>query len=617
MWCRIAVYADWYQASRGTSELLRLGASKSVAAASDTGRVALALLSSDIHQEECDSGVARLGEIALVADARIDNLSEIRQVVNAGPDESAGVTLIRAYLLRGESFVDWLIGDFSLVLWDARRRRLLAARDPFGVRPLVYRPSARGVWFASEIEQILATFDSCPLFDDGMIVEYLTHRYRMRNETFFREIRQVPAGHFVMADHSGIEVRRYWWPPDKSTEPADRERKEYLEEFRRLFRKSVERRMPLSKPVIVHVSGGVDSSSIAVVVNDLQLSGESSASSICGASPSYPGFSCDEQVFVDSVARTVSFPIRQWNGTHPDPVDLTDPALGCPGGRVANIDGTLGDVGIAREEGAATILSGLGGDQLGSASGIILDKLADRNWIGWLRELVLSPTAEGSSHYARLRFVAAQRVPYRLRRFLALVRARVPAWLAQDLHGIARELMTPTSSDLRFPSHIGRHVWTNLNSDALTLTVNALQQQGRSEGAQYRFPFLDRELVRFVLTVPYWHWPPPGPYQRLQRDALQSSLPPEVAGRFGKAEFTPILINRIFRARPLIEEFFDGKTWASARYVDRDQARWFWRNMLVSPGKATTLDWRHIWAVVTLEAWIRAVLRYYGAPRRL
>jgi hypothetical protein len=177
---------------------------------------------------------------------------------------------------------------------------------------------------------------------------------------------------------------------------------------------------------------------------------------------------------------------------------------------------------------------------------------------------------------------------------------------------------------VQFPSHVQAHRYREVTSQQVIRSVEVAQRLGMSHGIEVRFPFLDRDLVAFVLTIPYRLWPAPGPYARLHRDALADLLPPAVAARTSKAEFTPALLNRIVRAEPEVRQLLatDGDGWVSERYVPLARARRLVGEVMAARAGAGagagagTGDRRArwVWAIVTLEAWMRAILRYDGDP---
>jgi asparagine synthase (glutamine-hydrolysing) len=551
--------------------------------------------------------------ITVAADARIDNADELRSELGADAADSSDVLLGRAYLAWGASFPDHLRGDFAVVVWDERQRQLVAARDPFGVRPLVYRAADRCLWIRSHVAPMLAALgQKRPVLDDGMIVEHLLWRYRAADATFFRDIRQVPPGHTVVATPGGLEVRRYWLPQRKLD--LNLTTAECHSEFRRLFFQSVRRRSRSTASIVVHVSGGLDSSSIAVTVETLRRAGTLLAPDVLGVTASYPGLACDERPFSDAVARAVSFPVERWDATRPEALDLTAPGVECPDGRAAQISGVDGDIALTRRQGAGVILSGVGGDQLASVSGVVQDMVAGGNWRGAIRELIFFPGATAASRIARMRFVGRRYLPTALRDIVTWSRARPPNWLGEQFEPLARQLAMPGTDGLSFVSHVQTDRYRDITSQQVIRAVEAMQRQALPQGVEFRFPFLDLDLVNFVLSIPYQHWPAPGPYARLHREALANLLPPEIVARRTKTEFTPALMNRVFYARLEIERLISQDVWVSGQYVHRDRARRFIEGAFASSDADASGDWRQVWAIATLEAWMRAVLRYHPPP---
>lgn len=551
--------------------------------------------------------------VSVVADARIDNEDELRTRLSAA-GASVGELLIRAYLAWGEEFPEMVKGDFAVALWDARARRLVAARDPFGVRVLFYRLSGERMWLASSVRQLVKVSNETLVLEDQRIVEYLLGRYSAKDGTFFRQIRELPAGHILTAEEAALTVRPYWRPPFEGSTVIKTSAEECQTEFRRLFVESVRKRLRSDSPVIIHVSGGLDSSSIAGAADLIGRAGHLPTPYIRGAAALHPGLSCDESHFIDAVTRRVQFPIDRWDGTASTSVDLdlADPSIAQPGIRGLYRGGTVGDVGIARSQGASVILTGTGGDEIGTVVGFVKDLIADHQWSRAIDELLFFPSATMRTRAGRLKQIVRQSVPPELLRWNAIARADVPAWLARDFREMAKQLAAPEVSKVSFSSHLAGGVWERLSSARLGRVVTQFQEHLFPYGLEYRFPFLDRDLVRFVLTIPYEFWPRPRPAARLHREALAELLPPEVAQRFSKAEFTPALALRIRNARSQILAILEQGPWCSEQYVDRPKASAFCRAVLAKEEIGPAADWLSLWSIVTLEAWLRKTFEYNG-----
>jgi asparagine synthase (glutamine-hydrolysing) len=546
-----------------------------------------------------------IGEIAVAFDARIDNLGDLCATLRLNPKPSLSELLLSAYRAWGESFVDHLRGDFAVILWDSQLGRLLAARDPFGVRPLFFLQRDSRIWLASEVSTILEMSGGQTAVNRQRVVEYLVGSYKSPDATFFRDVRELPPGHTLTTTGSRTDVRRYWFPPSRQLNVAATDREDCHRRFRELFLQSVRRRLATDGPTAIHVSGGLDSSSIAGAANHLIGTLGWPGSAAVGVAGIYPGLACDERGFIGAVARHVRFPIEEWDAGDSDPIDLLDPLRSEPGGRITQRGGTMGDIALAHKHGSGVILSGVGGDEIGMVTGIVKDMIANGDLTGAIKEMLFFPDATLRSRAWRLKRLALQFAPESFLELDARVRADVPDWLAPDLRKTAREVAVPERSQISFSSQVQRSIWSRVASVQTARVVGRLQQQALSNGVEYRFPFLDRDLVDFVLAIPYEHWPRIAPFARLHREPLADLLPPEVTQRIGKAEFTPALANRCRRAEMVIRGLVGAGPWASVRYVDLERARRLCAALFDQDARVAPSGWARLWNIAALEAWLR------------
>lgn len=604
---RLAGYVDWRSIPATAAEHAWY-ALLSLEARVDAEAAFLGVFPGPDQVLDAQRGLATVGEVVVACDARLDNTAELRGMTPGGRHVSTVALIAAAYEKWGDGFADRLRGDFAIIIWDASRKRLVAATDPFSVRPLFYRTERRRLWLSTGIDRLVSTFPRAPALDDETVVEHLTSRFVLSGRTFFRDIRSVLPGHILIADQTSVCVKRYWHPP-LVTDDRWRDPREHGQQFRDAFLLAVERRLRSPGPVTIHVSGGVDSSSIAAAADLLHRHGRVQAPLLLGASPSYPGLACDEQEYIDAVARSVGFSILSWNGLNATALDLEYPGLAGPGTRVANIDGTFGDVDIARSHGSQVILSGFGGDQLGTPSGMIIDRLRQLSPLAQVACLLFGDDIPLSRRASRIRFVLREAQPRQMRKLVALARADVPGWLTSGYRPMARAIAATLDSGVRFQSAVSRFVWSNLNGAAVIRSLWGLRLQGADHGVEYRFPFLDRDLVELVLRTPYRFWPVPGPYERLHRQTLASILPAAIQGRRSKAEFTEILARRIRLAQQQISDLLSSSSWHSGVYVDQQRVAAEWRSDPAQSAGWSSLRCRRTWAVATLEAWLRRISR--------
>ena len=176
--------------------------------------------------------------------------------------------VVHLYEEAGTGAVERLDGMFALAVWDARRRALLLARDRFGEKPLYYHAGPAGIAFASEIRALLASGAVSAAVDDAALRQFLFFRFVPAPATGFAGIHKVPPSHWLLWQDGRTTLRRWWAPPappERAMPDADRQTfSGAASELRRLLREAVRRRLESDVPLGLLLSGGLDSSAIAV-----------------------------------------------------------------------------------------------------------------------------------------------------------------------------------------------------------------------------------------------------------------------------------------------------------------------------------------------------------------
>ena len=212
------------------------------------------------------------GNVWVVFNGEIFNHAELRTRLQARGHRfytrSDTEVLVHLYEDEGPGFLGELNGDFALALWDARRERLLLARDRVGIRPLFYATAAGCLTFASEVKALFRD-DRLPReLDPRGLNQVFTFWAALPPQTVFQGVQQLPPGHYLLADRGGVVTRRYWgltfpatagYRPDEDEDEVERLRATLIDATRLRLRADV--------PVGVYLSGGIDSSILAGLVH--------------------------------------------------------------------------------------------------------------------------------------------------------------------------------------------------------------------------------------------------------------------------------------------------------------------------------------------------------------
>jgi asparagine synthase (glutamine-hydrolysing) len=257
------------------------------------------------------------GQIVVVVNGEFYDFERIRADLQArghrfrtGSDSEILVHLYEEY---GAHCLHHLRGEFAFLLWDARRKRLLAGRDRFGIKPLFYADIAGTLAFASEVKALLAA--GLPArWDHETFAQFTALTGYAPDRSLFQGARQVPPGHYLLASAGERQLVRYWdfdYAPGEaapSTDAASDAR--HIEQFRATLDEAVRLRLRADVPVACYLSGGLDSCAV------LGLAARHSSTPIRAFNLSFERPEYDEEPIAREMAARcnaefVSIPIRQ------------------------------------------------------------------------------------------------------------------------------------------------------------------------------------------------------------------------------------------------------------------------------------------------------------------
>jgi asparagine synthase (glutamine-hydrolysing) len=434
-------------------------------------------------------------------------------------------TIVHAYEHWGLEFAERLRGMFAVAIWDARERRLVLARDRFGIKPLYYRVADGEISFASEL-------DALPKgeLDLDAVEAFLAFNSIPAPLSIFREIRKLPPGHVLTWVEGDLRLQRFARPgPLAPREGADEA--ELMEECRARLRDSVRAHLVSDVPVGVLLSGGVDSGALAA------LAAEESREPLRTFSIGFEEASFDELAGARAVA-------RRYATEHRELVLRPDAALLLPA--LAEVfDEPFADssalptylVSKLAAEDVKVALSGEGGDELfGGYYTYVADLLAEHvaglaTVARPLVELLPTSTRRASFDYKAKRFARAAHLPplERHHGWKEIFSAEERAALTGRRHG-----WDPVSLlGQRFAETEGHELLTRLQDvDLGTYLVDDLlvktDRASMAWSLEARVPFLDTVVANFAFSLPTSQRVRRFQKKRLLRRALEPLLPPEV-----------------------------------------------------------------------------------------
>lgn len=440
--------------------------------------------------------------------------------------------LLAAFSEWGSRCLPKLNGMFAFVIYDSFNRRIFAARDRFGIKPLYYWVSpSNAVAFASEIKQFTALPDFCPRLNHQRAYDYLNWNLSDHTaETLFYGVMQIKGGEYWEGgiDEFALRPRRWYAPLEK---PYKGPLKEAADHFQKLLADSISLRLRADVPVGSCLSGGLDSSSIVCLIRKLLPENAHQATfSACSDVPS-----CDEREFMDHVV------LKTQHQAH-----FTTPALSTLLSDLDNLiwhqDEPFMTTGIfaqwevfklARRHQVRVMLDGQGADeQLGGYGSCyyfhFYELFRSLQWKTLLKELSYSKPAVNPYTALGSRLLPAQ-VKNVLRRFLGRSSTK-PSWIslqAEDLDPFAGMMDAGLSEYCR-------HM---MSFSPLPKLLHYEDRNSMAHSIEARTPFLDWRLVEFTLNLPQECKISDGLTKRVLRESMKEELPKEILQRRDKMGF--------------------------------------------------------------------------------
>jgi asparagine synthase (glutamine-hydrolysing) len=575
----------------------------------------------------------------VIFDGILHNRDELRaRFASRLPCDPADADLVRL------AYQDWagdallrLRGFFALIIWDSARDRLLCARDPVGLHPLFYADAGRTLLLSPSIEALLGHAGVSRELNRPGLVDHLAKRWLNGDETYFARVRRVPPCHVVRVHGNTRSVYRYWdpAPPSEATEwiPDD----EAQERFEERLEQAVARCLAIG-PAGINLSGGLDSSTVAMVAADLcrrQGRGNPWALSLV-----LPGPHVDEAVAQQAVATALDLPHLQLpfdeatgprgalaatldlSRTTPAPVSsVLRPALS----RIALEGGQRGCRVILTGDGADEWVAGnphLAGDLLRSLDlkGMYqLWRILSRSFPAtveiplhsifwrWGARPLLRDALYASPAWALARSVAPGALEDLRRRRMARTK---PPWIAPDpalgaeIDRRETESWERVHAYPKIPGFSLRFARSMLDLPQKWMFHEETFHLARRVGVHEAQPFWDADLIDLMMKIRPQLRARDGLTKSLMRGPLTRRFP-ELGFERRLKSYTGNAILSALTAGTAEARHAMGGTWVLAELglVDPDQV-----TALLDRALAGTEDreWVQVWDILNLETWVRA-----------
>lgn len=481
----------------------------------------------------------------IVYNGEVYNYLELREeLLTAGYRFTTGTdteVILASYARWGSDCVHRFNGMWAFALYDAEKKIIFCSRDRFGIKPFYYYEDETRFAFASEIKQFTVLEGWAPRLNRPRALDFLVHGiFDHTDQTLFEGVRQLPGGFnlvYALAGNSYSIGRWYNLRLRKKRDNTDYSLAK--EQFRDLFVDSIKLRLRSDVKVGSCLSGGLDSSAIVCVVNDLlrenDAHGKQETVSSCFTDKRY-----DEQEFIDAViGRTGAVSHRVF----PDYGDLFAELDRI----VWHQDEPFGSTSIfaqwsvfktAREKGIVVMLDGQGADEQLAGyhytfyGAFFKRMLMHLQWWRLVREMASFRALHGYSSVYLLKVIAGALLPSWTVRFLKkIIGSKRPSLVASGKPWVLEtSWKTP-------PGDIAEESLNELLYTSLPMLLHYEDRDSMAHSVESRVPFLDYRLVEFLMKLPDHYKIREGKTKYILREALKDDMPGKIITRYDKMGF--------------------------------------------------------------------------------
>lgn len=559
--------------------------------------------------------------LTIVFNGEIYNYIELRRELDVSEFSTVSDTevILRAYKRWGEDCLNHLRGMFAFLIWDPRRGSVFFARDRFGIKPLYWHQDSAGtVYFASEMKALLP-FLASRTVDAHALSDYFSFQFCLGEKTLLEGVRQVLPAHCGWSE-PGQEVRmRRYWEVHYNLD-FDHTDKYFIEQIQGLAEDSARYHMRADVEVGAYVSGGVDSSLLAILGS--RHHSKTSPFKIFNGR-FLEGDAFDESRYAQAVADEHGMALHVAPITERDFVDsitkviyhLDSPVAG-PGAFPQYMVSQLASQHLK------VVLGGQGGDEIfgGYARYLIAyfeqciqagidGTLHNGNFVVTYESII--PNLSTLRDYKPLmkEFWSSGLFEPKDRRYFRLINRANTIESMLRPGTILREQAFEEFQRIFWGDNVGKESYFDLMThfDFKTLLPALLQVEDRmsmAHGLESRVPFLDHPLVEFAATAPANIKFLNGELKRWLREAFSDRLPRAIRERKDKMGF-PVPLNlwlkRGGQARDFVGDIL-GSASARKRPYLRDGLS------LDTVLDTQSVYGRNLWALLSLELWHRLFL---------
>ncbi len=468
------------------------------------------------------------GRYYLVFNGEIYNYIELKQILEKKYSFRTNTdteVLLYSFIEWKEECVKRFNGMYSFAIFDTKTKDFFCARDRLGIKPFYYCESEKGFSFASEIKALIALGIKKEI-NYELIYDYISFGlYDHTNETFFKGVKSLPAGHYLMYKNGNVYIEKYWDLDNPVIDYAEYTYEELQDKLRNLLEDSIKLRFRSDVPVGMNLSSGLDSNSILFFAKKVANS-SMDLFSICVKNEKY-----NEELFIEKIISEKQK--KRWYRSYTDWSDIPRLAYEMQkiqdqpfGGIPTIIYGEL--CKEIKKTNTIVVLEGQGGDELFAGYKYYLPS--------YFKDLFLKNNQKEIENWITYFSQTNSTSRDEAMKLIKKIINKNTSTLSQDM---SKQLATSVLSlDFidkykdrspllvkKFDSHLLNAQYRDIKYTKLPRVLRFNDHASMAYGLELRLPFLDYRFVEFAFFLPNEFKISIGKQKRILRDAMLKIVP--------------------------------------------------------------------------------------------
>ena len=550
--------------------------------------------------------------IWISTNSEIYNYKELKNELNAKfrfRTKTDTEVLLKSYEAWGIDCIEKLRGMFAFAIYDTKNKKLILARDRLGIKPLYYYSKENLLLFSSELRSTLASKIPNPELNSTGIFQYLAFGRIGSTETIVNSIKEVPPGHFLIADKNGIKIEKYWDPLKNKI--TINHKKPIIEQIGYEFEEAVKLHLVSDVSLGTFLSGGIDSSAIVSAI------ASNSPNKIQTISATFNEKKYDESKYSTQISNLYN--THHYN----ELLDENDILQKLPDALAAMDQPTVDGINtymisrLAINKGMKVALSGLGGDELfaGYDSFHLIPKLENikkvtsalplflKNQLGNLVSKILKDSDKNTKlkHYIKEKYNGSH--IYFLIRALFCEEELLNIFSSSNIFHKELEKNFHKTQELidskSALSSIDLISYLELTQYMAPALLRDTDMMSMAHSLEVRVPLIDHKLVELMFSIPPSMKTHQGSPKGLLVNSLKLKLPDSVVNRKKMGFTLPFDDWMKGKMRSEIETVLLSPSEKLSAFISEEGVRKTWKNFLDNK-----CSWSRPWSLYVLKKWI-------------